>query len=129
MKKFLLLLLPLAVIAGCSSESSPPAPKPEPPQLLSGRSAFQQLYISARSWAPDARPYRLQSATAGDNKGQTLPEKNVVRELTRLGAWRGAPTGFHLPAAGEDGLKTVVLVQARHGGRILGVGQPKGRTD
>ena len=63
---------------------------------------------------------------SGDNKGQTLPEKNVVRELTRLGAWRGAPTGFHLPAASEDGLKTVVLVQARHGGRILGVGEPKG---
>lgn len=70
MKKFLLLLLSLVVIAGCSSESNSPAPKPEPPQLLSGRSAFQQLYISARSWAPDARPYRLQSAAQGDNKGQ-----------------------------------------------------------
>jgi hypothetical protein len=62
----------------------------------------------------------------GDNKGQTLPEKNVVRELTRLGAWRGGPVAFRLPAAGEEGLKTVVLVQAAHGGRVLGVGQPKG---
>ncbi|MGZ3280588.1 MAG: DUF1223 domain-containing protein [Phenylobacterium sp.] len=62
----------------------------------------------------------------GDNKGQTLPEKNVVRELARLGAWHGQPVAFRLPAAGEDGLKTVVLVQAGHGGRILGVGQPKG---
>ena len=62
---------------------------------------------------------------SGDNKGQTLTEKNVVRELARLGAWRGHPTGFRLPAAGEDGLKTVVLVQASHGGRILSVGQPK----
>jgi hypothetical protein len=62
----------------------------------------------------------------GDNKGQTLPEKNVVRELQRLGAWRGGPVAFRLPAAGEEGLKTVVLVQAGHGGRILGVGQPKG---
>jgi len=61
----------------------------------------------------------------GDNKGQTLPERNVVRELTRLGAWRGRPTGFHLPPPSEEGLKTVVLVQAAHGGRILGVGQPK----
>jgi hypothetical protein len=61
----------------------------------------------------------------GDNKGQVLPERNVVRELTRLGAWRGKPVAFHLPAAGEEGLKTVVLVQAGHGGRILGVGEPK----
>jgi hypothetical protein len=61
----------------------------------------------------------------GDNKGQTMPERNVVRELTRLGAWRGKPVAFRLPVAGEDGLKNVVLVQAGHGGRILGAGEPK----
>ena len=61
---------------------------------------------------------------AGDNKGQTIPQKNVVRELKRLGAWRGKPVAFRLPAAGEEGLKTVVLVQAGHGGRVLGVGAP-----
>jgi len=70
MKKLLLLLLSVAVIAGCTSESNQPAPKPEPPQPLSGRSAFQQLYISARSWAVDARPYRLQSGAVGDNQGK-----------------------------------------------------------
>jgi hypothetical protein len=62
---------------------------------------------------------------AGDNKGQTLPERNVVRELTRLGAWRGRPVSFRLPAASEEGLKTVVLVQGGHGGRILGVAEPR----
>src|SRR4249919_1588913 len=34
---------------------------------------------------------------AGDNKGQTIAEKNVVREVIRLGAWRGKPTAFRLP--------------------------------
>jgi len=70
MKKLLLIFVSAAVIAGCSSESNPPPAKPEPPQLLTGRSAFQQLYISSRSWAPDARPYRLQSAAVGDNNGK-----------------------------------------------------------
>ncbi len=62
---------------------------------------------------------------SGDNKGQTIPHRNVVREVTRLGAWRGKPAAFRLPAASEDGLKTVVLVQAGHGGRVIGVGQPR----
>jgi hypothetical protein len=62
---------------------------------------------------------------SGDNKGQTIPQKNVVRELKRLGAWRGKPVAFRLPEASEEGLKTVVLVQAGHGGRVLGAGEPK----
>ena len=63
---------------------------------------------------------------AGDNKGQTIPHRNVVREVVRLGGWRGKPAAFRLPPASEEGLKTVVLVQAGHGGRMLGVGEPKG---
>jgi hypothetical protein len=63
---------------------------------------------------------------SGDNKGQTVVQKNVVREVKRLGAWKGQPATYRLPAASEDGLKTVILVQGAHGGRILGVGQKKG---
>ena len=62
---------------------------------------------------------------SGDNKGQTLVQKNVVRELTRLGAWRGKPVAYRLPAAAEDGLKSVVLIQAGRGGRIVAAGVPK----
>jgi len=62
---------------------------------------------------------------SGDNKGQTVVQKNVVREVTRLGLWKGHTATFRLPAAAEDGLKTVVLVQQAHGGRILGVAQLK----
>ena len=56
----------------------------------------------------------------GDNRGQTVVHRNVVREIKRLGAWRGRPTAYRLPAA-EDGLATAVLVQGVDGGRILGV--------
>lgn len=57
---------------------------------------------------------------AGDNRGQTIAHANVVRELVRLGDWRGRSRLYALPAAAEDDLKTVVLVQAVRTGRILG---------
>jgi len=64
-------LLSLAVISGCTSESTQPAtPKAQPPEVLAGRAAFQQLYIAARGWAADMRPYQLQSQCIGDNKGR-----------------------------------------------------------
>jgi len=62
----------------------------------------------------------------GDNKGQTIPHRNVVRELARLGAWKGQPASFRLPAAGEEALKTVVIVQGKGGGKVLGAAGPKG---
>lgn len=70
MKRLALILLSLLMVSGCTSESSQPAAKPEAPELLTGRSAFQKLYVTARGWAPDARPYQLQSGVVGDNKGQ-----------------------------------------------------------
>ena len=62
---------------------------------------------------------------SGDNRGQTIEHKNVVREVKRLGAWRGKPTAFRLPSASDEGLKSVVIVQAGRGGRVIGVGLPK----
>ena len=57
----------------------------------------------------------------GDNKGQTLVQRNVVREVVRLGAWRGKPTIYRLPAAAEEGLALAVIVQTPKGGKILAV--------
>jgi hypothetical protein len=69
MKRLALIVLSLAMIAGCTSEAPQQPPKPQPPELLTGRSAFQKLYISAHGWAGDAKPYQLQSQVIGDNKG------------------------------------------------------------
>jgi hypothetical protein len=55
----------------------------------------------------------------GDNKGRTLVERNVVRELIRLGSWAGRSKAYRLPKPTADGLKAVVILQMAHGGRIL----------
>jgi hypothetical protein len=54
----------------------------------------------------------------GENTGKTLPHKNVVRELTRLGEWSGGRKNYVIPA-GPAGLNTAILVQAGAGGPIL----------
>lgn len=61
------------------------------------------------------------SVRAGDNRGETVVQKNVVRQIHRLGVWRGTPRAFRLPAPTEDGLKTAVVVQGPRGGRVLGL--------
>lgn len=68
MKRLAIVLLSLAVISGCTSEPNQPEQRPEPPEVITGRSAFQKLYVSAHGWAPDVKPYQLQSEVIG-NKG------------------------------------------------------------
>jgi len=74
MKKLLMAMLVLAVMAGCSSEPSKPAqtgkPQAKAPELVTGRAAFQKAYIAARGWARDAQPYRLESLLTADSKGK-----------------------------------------------------------
>lgn len=55
---------------------------------------------------------------AGENGGRTLPHRDVVRELVRLGDWSGPAKSYALPAATEAGLRTAVLVQRGAGGPI-----------
>lgn len=72
----------------------------------------------------DPRPIEV-TPRAGDNRGETFTQHNVVREIRRLGAWRGRPQAYRIPAATDEGLKTVVVVQAPRGGRVLALAQPK----
>ena len=68
----------LAVLIGCSSNppsqstaNKPAQTKPAfQPTYLTGREALQNMYIAARSWAPDAKPYSLQSIATKDDNGQ-----------------------------------------------------------
>jgi len=55
----------------------------------------------------------------GENGGLTLPHRNVVKQLVKLGVWNGAAVDFALPAATSGGLKDAVLVQKGLGGAIV----------
>jgi hypothetical protein len=74
MQKLLMAMLALLMMTGCTSGPSTPAPveKPQPKlaEFVTGRSAFQKLYIAARGWARDAQPYRIESMITDDSKGK-----------------------------------------------------------
>jgi len=61
-------------MAGCTSEPANPTPaekpQPKPPEQITGSAAFYKCYISARGWAADAQPYRVQSEPTTDSKGR-----------------------------------------------------------
>lgn len=59
----------------------------------------------------------------GENRGQVVRHGNVVRELTRLGQWRGRPSMFRIPRSRDSDLKTVVIVQADRTGAVLAAGR------
>lgn len=55
----------------------------------------------------------------GENAGLTLPHKNVVKELVKLGEWHGARSSYTIAPAKQPGLARAVLVQAGPGGAII----------
>ncbi len=55
----------------------------------------------------------------GENNGRTLPHKNIVRELVRLGRWQGGKTIFSIPAMSLPGLSTAAFIQVGRGGKII----------
>ena len=67
-------------------------------------------------YAPEVREVTVK---AGENKGKLIREADVVRELIKLGPWRGASHAYKLPKAADPALKSVILVQAVRTGRIL----------
>jgi hypothetical protein len=66
----------------------------------------------------DPSPQSVQ-VKRGDNRGRTVVERNVVQELIRVGGWSGRSKAYRVPKPTAEGLKTVIILQAAHGGRIL----------
>jgi hypothetical protein len=91
MRKLLMAMLSLALLAGCSSEPTKPEEKPQPkaPEYVTGRTAFQKLYVAARGWQRDAQPYRVESQITTDSKGKE-GKSGVWRAFFASPAQRGA---------------------------------------
>jgi hypothetical protein len=66
-------ILMLALLAGCNSNPPATAPQakaePKPPELLTGRAAFQKTFIAARNYAADVKPFRIESTPSVDGNG------------------------------------------------------------
>ena len=69
MKNFALILVIALSMVGCSSnpdQSQSAKAAPKTAEYATGRVAFQKMYLSARGWAGDATPFRLQSQYSPD---------------------------------------------------------------
>jgi len=67
-----IFFLTLALLAACDSNTAkPPEAKPEPkaPELLTGRASFQKVFIAARNYAADVKPFRIESTPTTDGDG------------------------------------------------------------
>jgi hypothetical protein len=103
----------------------------DPPEITVGKAKVAVGYGRAPPGGADVWLARYDpgeqsvAVKQGENRGHTIVESNVVRELVRLGAWSGRPRVYHAPAAEIEGLRTVIIVQAAHGGRVLAAFRPQ----
>jgi len=66
------VLIFLALLVACDSNTAKqPESKPQPkaPELLTGRAAFQKVFIAARNYAADVKPFRIESTPSTDGNG------------------------------------------------------------
>lgn len=74
---------------------------------------------AATVWLVDYDPRtRSVAPAAGENRGRSLPHRNVVRALRSLGRWRGSAVRLPLPPANPR-WRRAVIVQAADGGTIV----------
>jgi hypothetical protein len=66
-------VLATALLSACNSTPPKPAetkPEIKTPETLSGRSAFYKVFIAARNYAGDVKPFRIQSTPSSEDNGQ-----------------------------------------------------------
>src|SRR5258708_2351127 len=64
------ILATILALAACNSNTptTPPAkPESKAPELLTGRAAFYKVFIAARNYAADAKPFRIESTSSSES--------------------------------------------------------------
>lgn len=79
--QFIACLPVLALLTGCSEEPKKAAEpvKEAPPEPVSAQSAVHQMFMKARAWAPDVKPFRIAAMNL----------QEVKSEGGKAGAWDG----------------------------------------
>ena len=103
-------LVMLALLVACDSNTPKPPqsqPEPKPPELLTGRAAFQKVFIAARNYAADVKPFRIESTTSTDGNG--LDGKSAIwrasfASATQHGVKPFFWSGSNAPAAPSRGV-------------------------
>ncbi len=96
-------LLLLGALLGCS-DASKTASKKEPPkplEPLTGRQAFQQMYIAARTWAPDCQPVELRNIELGSIKAP--PGKSGAWQCSFVSLAKGRAKTYSWSAVEAEG--------------------------
>ena len=70
----------------------------------------------------DPRPVNV-PIRAGENGGRTITHRNIVRTLTAIGRWKGAPLTIAAPPSRDPNLRSAILVQDGTGGAIVAASQ------
>lgn len=81
-------------------------------QIGAGRGTAQVLVVT---YDPRDREVPVR---AGENAGRTLPHRNIVTSLSRIGEWSGQPLTLRLGPA-PAGQRRAVLLQQGAGGTII----------
>src|SRR5579863_3410799 len=93
----------LVLLGGCyespKTENTKPAAKP--PEVLTGRQAFQRIYPQARAWAADAQPLRLRSIRLAQVASET--GKSGAWEVTFVSASKASSKTYTYSAVEAEG--------------------------
>jgi hypothetical protein len=102
------------------AQAGSPGPGPAITASANHISVAAGMPATATVWLVRYDPRTLNvPVRAGENAGRTLPNRNVVRDLVRLGEWNGTAATYAVPAAPDAALRAAVLVQRGHGGPII----------
>ncbi|MEK7754281.1 MAG: hypothetical protein AAB654_20315, partial [Acidobacteriota bacterium] len=104
MKRFPIPVSILLALAACSEAPKPAAEKKEPAkpaEPVTGRHAFQQMYVSARAWAPDIQALQLKSIQLSEVKAE--PGKAGAWQAIFVSAARGQARAYTWSAVEAPG--------------------------